>query len=82
MRCYFIKGGRIVDVELLDGLSEREACEKARSLFDGQTRFEGYEVWCQTASNRDPGSASNRAPSRRWFRLVPVANGRAPRGAE
>src|SRR4051794_20879268 len=37
---------------------------------------------CQTACKRDPGSASNRDPSRRWFRLVPVANGRAPRGAE
>ena len=45
MRCYFIKGGRIVYVELLVGLSDSEAREKARSLFDGQTRFEGYEVW-------------------------------------
>jgi hypothetical protein len=37
---------------------------------------------CQTARKRDPVSASNRDPSRRSFRLVPVANGRAPRGAE
>ena len=37
---------------------------------------------CQTACKRDPGSAFNRDPSRHWFRLVPVANRRAPRGAE
>ena len=40
------------------------------------------QPWCQMARKRDPGSASNRDPSGRRFRLVPVANGRAPRGAE
>ena len=33
---------------------------------------------CQTASNRDPGSASKRDPHRPWDRLVPVANRRGP----
>ena len=38
---------------------------------------------CQTARNRDPGSACKRDPlHRRWERLVPVANRRAPRIVE
>ena len=37
---------------------------------------------CQSARKRDPGSARKRDPLRHWNRLVPVANGRAPRGAE
>jgi len=37
---------------------------------------------CQTARNRDPGSASKRDPSSVSLGLVPVANRRGPRGAE
>jgi hypothetical protein len=46
MRCYFMKGGHIVAVELLDGLSDTEACDKALELFDARTDgVEGFEVW-------------------------------------
>jgi ABC-type bacteriocin/lantibiotic exporter with double-glycine peptidase domain len=37
---------------------------------------------CQSALKFDPGSAPNVDPFRRWSGLVPVANRRAPRGAE
>jgi hypothetical protein len=39
------------------------------------------ELKCQTARNRDPGSASKKDPSAAWGRLVPVANRRAPRAS-
>jgi hypothetical protein len=46
MRCYFMKGGHIVSVELLDGLSDAEAVQKARQLFEARAdRVEGFEVW-------------------------------------
>ncbi|HLJ05623.1 MAG TPA: hypothetical protein VKT26_05095, partial [Acetobacteraceae bacterium] len=37
---------------------------------------------CQIACNYDPHFAFNRDPLWGWFRLVPVANRRDPRGAE
>jgi hypothetical protein len=33
MRCFFMKGGHIADVEVLEGLSDQEAVEKSRELF-------------------------------------------------
>jgi hypothetical protein len=46
MRCYFMKRGHIVGVELLDGLSDEQACEKALALFEARTDgVEGFEVW-------------------------------------
>ena len=49
MRCYFMKGGHIVAVEMLDGSSDAEGCEKARSLFDARDDdVEGFELWDRT----------------------------------
>jgi len=50
MRCYFMKGGHIVAVQLLEGLSDEEACAKARELFDGRQddSIDGFEVWDRT----------------------------------
>jgi hypothetical protein len=46
MRCYFMRAGHIVGVELLDGLSDAEACERAHVLFsERKDRVEGFEVW-------------------------------------
>jgi hypothetical protein len=49
MRCYFMKGGHIVAVEVLEGLADAEALEKAFALFDERKdRFEGFELWDRT----------------------------------
>jgi hypothetical protein len=48
----------------------------------GEPEVYDVEEVCQSALKFDPGSASNRDPIQRWFRLVPVANRRDPRGAE
>jgi hypothetical protein len=46
MRCYFMRRGRIVDVEVLSGLSDEEAVAKARQLFSKhEGQIEGFEVW-------------------------------------
>jgi hypothetical protein len=46
MRCYFMKGGHIADVEVLEGLDDREAIKKSRELFaDRKTQFDGFELW-------------------------------------
>jgi hypothetical protein len=49
MRCYFIKNGHIVAVEMLFGLSDQEAIEKSHELFAAQSAdYEGFEVWDTT----------------------------------
>ena len=49
MRCYFMRRGHIVDVEVLSGLSDEEAIAKARLLFsEHEDRIEGFEVWDRT----------------------------------
>ena len=46
MRCYFMKGGHIADVEVLEGPSDREAVERSRELFAARKdKFDGFEVW-------------------------------------
>ena len=49
MRCYFMRGGHIAAVELLDVTSDEEAVEKCRALFEERkSTFEGFEVWDRT----------------------------------
>jgi hypothetical protein len=47
MRCFFLKSGHIVGVELLPGLSDQEAVEQSHKLFAQapEGRFDGFEVW-------------------------------------
>ena len=46
MRCYFMKGGHIAAVEILEGLTEPEAIEKSKSLFAKTgNKFDGFELW-------------------------------------
>jgi hypothetical protein len=46
VRCYFMRGGHIAGVELLDVKSDEEAIEKCVALFEERkSRFEGFEVW-------------------------------------
>jgi hypothetical protein len=46
MRCYFMRAGHIEAVEILEGLTDEEAIEKARSLFTERAReFDGFELW-------------------------------------
>jgi hypothetical protein len=49
MRCYFMRGGHIAAVEILDVKSDEEAVEKCAALFEERkSRFEGFEVWDRT----------------------------------
>ena len=49
MRCYFVRAARIAGVEMLTGLSDKDAIAKAHSLFsERKTQFDGFEVWDQT----------------------------------
>ncbi len=46
MRCYFMRGGHIAAVELLDVKSDEEAIELTKALFEvRKSKFEGYEIW-------------------------------------
>jgi hypothetical protein len=46
LRCYFLKSGHIVGVEEMLGLSEFEAIEKGRTLFETRkTAVDGFEIW-------------------------------------
>ena len=46
MRCYFMRGGHIAAVELLDAKSDEEAVEQCRALFEERkSKFEAFEVW-------------------------------------
>ena len=49
MRCYFMRGGHIAAVELLDAKSDEEAVEECRAIFEeGKSKFEAFEVWDRT----------------------------------
>jgi hypothetical protein len=46
MRCYFVRGGHIAAVEILDVKSDEEAVEKCAALFEElKSKFDGFEVW-------------------------------------
>jgi hypothetical protein len=48
MRCFFMRSGHIAGVEELPGLSDEEAVEKGRQLFDARKvefSYDGFEVW-------------------------------------
>jgi len=46
MRCYFLKEGRIVAHKELPGLSDQEATEIGRTIFDESAgAYDGFEVW-------------------------------------
>lgn len=46
MRCYFIRGGHIADVDELTEFSDEEAIAKAHVLFSKRKDlFEGFELW-------------------------------------
>ncbi len=49
MRCYFLRGGHIVAVEELTGLSDEEVIVEAQALFSEREKsVETLEVWDQT----------------------------------
>jgi hypothetical protein len=46
MRCYFMRGGNVAAVELLDVESDEEAIERSKALFEERkSKFDGFEVW-------------------------------------
>jgi hypothetical protein len=46
MRCFFMRKGHIVDVEILAGLSDEDAVKKSCELFAARaSEFDGFEVW-------------------------------------
>ena len=46
MRCYYMRGGHIVDVDEVSGLSEEAAIAKTHALFSEREQlFEGFELW-------------------------------------
>ena len=85
MRCYFLRGGHIVAVEELTGLSDEEAIVKAEVLFSECEIpvMGGFEVWDQTrVIVRHPpiaqepawaggGSAAMEGEARRHIVLMP-----------
>jgi len=49
VRCYFMRGGHIAAVEILDVKSDEEAVEKCKAFFEERkSKFEGFEVWDRT----------------------------------
>jgi hypothetical protein len=51
MRCYFMRAGHIVAVELIPGLTDEQAIEKGHTLFAARKktdRYEAFEVWDRT----------------------------------
>jgi hypothetical protein len=66
MRCYFVRAGHIAAVEMLTGLSDKDAIAKAHSLFsERKTQFDGFEVWDQTRflfRHPDPDAAEPKPP--------------------
>jgi hypothetical protein len=48
VRCFFMRSGHIAGVEELPGLSDEEAVEKGRQLFEARKTgfsYDGFEVW-------------------------------------
>ena len=47
MRCFFMRGGHIVAVELLEAESDEHAVQQGRALFDGRRldKLDGFEIW-------------------------------------
>jgi hypothetical protein len=48
MRCFFMRAGHIEAVEEMAGLSDAEAIEKARRMFEERKAargYDGFEVW-------------------------------------
>ena len=47
MRCYFMRGGHIVAVELLEAESDEHAIELGKAKFQERSneKFDGVEIW-------------------------------------
>lgn len=47
MRCYLMRGGHIVSVEMLPGLSDQEAIEQSHRIFAerAENQYDGFELW-------------------------------------
>jgi|SRR5579871_3015371 len=73
MRCYFLIDGHIAGIEMMTGLSDRDAVTKARLLFsERMIPFDGYEVWDQTRFVfRHPNNPYVETPK-------PISRGRQP----
>jgi hypothetical protein len=49
MRCYFMRGGRIANVELLEKGSDDELIQQALAAFERHTdqAYDGFEIWAE-----------------------------------
>lgn len=47
MRCYFMRGSRIANVEVLENGSDDQLIKQALAAFDrhAQQAYDGFEVW-------------------------------------
>jgi hypothetical protein len=47
MRCFFMKGGHVVGVEMLPDLSDEEAIEQSHVLYAATLSglYDGFELW-------------------------------------
>ncbi len=61
MRCYLIRRGRIVATKELAGLSDQQAIERARTLFDAcRHQLDSFEVWdCSRMVHQSMGQGSS-----------------------
>ena len=67
MRCYFIRGGHIVDVEVLNVASDTQAVEHAAKLFAtrAKDKLDGFEVWDRARFiHRFPGNGRKNGATR------------------
>ena len=48
MRCYFMRGGHIQNVEMLQDGPDADLIEQAKRLFhehNAEKRYDGFEIW-------------------------------------
>ncbi len=66
MRCFFLRGGHIAAVELMPGLTDEQAVEKCRLLYESRRSKEGYqgfEVWEEARMVHQHPALSDRPPA-------------------
>jgi hypothetical protein len=67
MRCYFLRGGHIVAVEELTGLSDKEVIVKAQVLFsESEVPVGAFEVGSDARDSQASAHRSRARMGRRW----------------
>jgi hypothetical protein len=71
MRCYFMQDGHIVGVEALPGLSDAEAIDRGRELFqERRGPADGFEIW-------DMARVVIQCPPVKTVEIIPISSRRS-----